>query len=367
MLSSFRLVFTVSILVEALPAFGQQADATADIVAKAAKSVVVINCAGDAGMFEGSGFIISSDGRIATNLHVIRDMKSCGVKLATGEIFDDLVVMWPVDKRRDLAIVKIPGFDLPAVELGNSDNVRPGEPVVAIGSPRGLQGTVTAGVVSAIRDDPESGGYKVIQTDTAINPGNSGGPLLDQHGQVIGVVTKIRVGSEGLSFALPINYVRGLIASPETPMKLSDLQGALSESRTDLFNASASFPSVWKSLQTGNSYIIREEKDFIYVERSFSIEEKQRGNFGSLDLRKTPAGYSGQFHLILLVPYRGGFLGRQTNYSRCTFDFPVEIASISASRIEGRIKEPPLNSILVYSSCTYDAAPDWQNFVWIPQ
>src|SRR5450432_3540538 len=175
------------------------------IVAKTSPAVVLIKGVSSNGTILGSGLIVSADGKIATNLHVIRDLKTAGVQLASGEIFDHVSVL-AFDDRKDLAIIKIAGFDLPTVELGNSNDIRSGERVVVIGSPRGLQGTVTTGVVSAVRDDPAGAGFKLIQTDASINPGNSGGPLLNDRGQAIGVVTWKLRGSEGLNFAVPINY-----------------------------------------------------------------------------------------------------------------------------------------------------------------
>ena len=171
-LSSAVLIIVLTAVV-----FGQNRVST-DIVAVASKSVVLLKGVTDSGTVLGSGFVLSPDGKIATNLHVIREMKSGGVQLVSGEVYDNLLVL-AFDDRKDLAIVKVAGFDLPAIELGNSNEVQAGESVIAIGNPNGLQGTVTAGVVSAIRDDPFSGGYKVIQTDAASNPGNSGGPLLN--------------------------------------------------------------------------------------------------------------------------------------------------------------------------------------------
>ena len=109
-------------------ALGQNAAST-DVVEKASKSVVFIKGLIDGGAVSGSGFLLSSDGKIATNLHVIRDMRSGGVQLQSGEVFDSFTVL-ALDDRKDIAIIKIPGFDLPAVELGNSNDLKPGEPVL---------------------------------------------------------------------------------------------------------------------------------------------------------------------------------------------------------------------------------------------
>ena len=206
-LASVVVLFSLSFPVEAFPQTGL---ITPEIVEKVSKSVVLLKGTSDSGTVLGSGFLLSSDGKIATNLHVIREMRTGGVQLQSGEVFDTFSIL-AFDERKDLAIVQIAGFDLPAIDVGNSNEVKTGEPVIAIGSPRGLQGTVTAGIVSSVREDPT--GFKVIQTDAAANPGNSGGPLVNGRGQVIGVVTSKLRASEGLNFAMPINYVRGLLAA----------------------------------------------------------------------------------------------------------------------------------------------------------
>ena len=201
---------------------GQQAAlTTAEIAKRVSPSVVVIQGKAESGGVLGSGFLVSKDGKIVTNLHVIRDMKSATVQLRGGEIFDSLSVR-AVDERRDLAVVQIAGFNLPALELGNSDTLTVGEPLVIVGSPRGLEGTVTAGILSSVRDSGE--GFKVLQTDASVNPGNSGGPLVNSKGQAVGVVSFKLLSAEGLNFAIPVNYVRGLLDSLHEPMTLEQMR-----------------------------------------------------------------------------------------------------------------------------------------------
>jgi len=158
-----------------------------------------------------------------TNLHVIREMTTARVQLANNEILDSVFVL-ATDERRDLAIVKIAGFDLPALDLGNSDTLSVGEAVLVVGNPRGLEGTVTAGILSAVRD---SDGFKVLQTDAAVNPGNSGGPLVNSKGHAIGVVSFKLRSAEGLNFAIPINYVRGLLNNIDKPLTLHQMRRSL--------------------------------------------------------------------------------------------------------------------------------------------
>jgi serine protease Do len=131
-------------------AFCQSFD-SAEITKKITPAVVLVTGITDDGKALGSGFVISSDGKIATNLHVVQSLRSGGVQLASGEKFDLLSVL-AFDERKDIAIIKIAGFDMPSVTLGNSNSVQVGEPVLTMGSPLGLQGSVTTGVISSIRE-----------------------------------------------------------------------------------------------------------------------------------------------------------------------------------------------------------------------
>jgi S1-C subfamily serine protease len=354
-----------------LPAtvIAQNSLVTPEIVEKVSKSVVLIKGTNDKGSQLGSGFLLSSDGKVATNLHVIREMKTGGVQLQSGEIFDAFSIL-AFDERKDLAILQIAGFDLPAIELGNSNEVKAGESVIAVGSPRGLQGTVTAGVVSAIRDDPASAGYKVIQTDAAANPGNSGGPLLNGRGQVIGVVTTKLRDSEGLNFAVPINYVRGLMASTGKPVNLDGLRAALKALPSDSFKETSSFPPVWKSMTSGSKFKIRTQSDIVYVERLLPEGVARAGVFSGYELRKSGSGYGGSAKIIGPCTYNAddwATLGRKTVTNRCTFENPVEFSLFSDSRIEGRINMPPDDAKFNCKKCTYSKPPVWQRFVWIPE
>ncbi len=155
----------------------------------------------------GSGFIISEDGRILTNAHVVEGADEVTVVLKDGRRFEGEVV--GADPVTDVAVVKIAATELPTVKLGNSDNLVPGQWAIAIGNPLGLNNTVTQGIISATGRSGSDIGVRdkrldFIQTDAAINPGNSGGPLLNAQGEVIGVNTAIIGGAQGLGFAIPI-------------------------------------------------------------------------------------------------------------------------------------------------------------------
>ena len=156
---------------------------------------------------EGSGFFIAPDGYILTNAHVVADAGEVTVRLTDRREFTAKVV--GVDRRTDVAVIKIEGKSLPTVRIGDPTKLRPGEWVVAIGSPFGFDNSVTAGIVSATSRSLPDGQYTpFIQTDAAVNPGNSGGPLFNMAGEVVGINSQIysRTGGfMGISFAIPID------------------------------------------------------------------------------------------------------------------------------------------------------------------
>jgi len=158
----------------------------------------------------GSGFIMSRDGYIVTNNHVVEDADQIKVKLANGKEYDGKIV--GRDPKTDLALVKIDGAsDLHPLPLGNSDELKVGSWVVAVGSPFGLEQTVTAGIVSAKGRVIGSGPYdNFIQTDASINPGNSGGPLINTKGEVVGINTAILAQGKGIGFAIPVNMAKDI-------------------------------------------------------------------------------------------------------------------------------------------------------------
>ena len=168
----------------------------------------------------GSGFIFDKEGYILTNEHVVKDAKDIKVTMLDGSTYKAEYIGG--DEELDIAIIKInpKGKELPTLELGDSDNIEIGEWAIAIGNPLGFKHTVTLGVVSALHrkiPKPDGQGYytNLIQTDAAINPGNSGGPLLNIHGQVIGINTAIIAPSEAMNigFAIPINTAKRFIES----------------------------------------------------------------------------------------------------------------------------------------------------------
>jgi len=183
----------------------------------------------------GSGFILSEDGQLLTNAHVVADTDAVLVTLKDGRTFEGKVV--GVDSMTDVAVVKIKANHLPTVKLGNSQNLIPGQWAIAIGNPLGLDNTVTIGIISATDRTSTQVGVpdkrvSFIQTDAAINPGNSGGPLLNAQGEVIGVNTAIRADAQGLGFAIPIEtaarianelFTKGRVEHPFLGIEMADL------------------------------------------------------------------------------------------------------------------------------------------------
>jgi S1-C subfamily serine protease len=164
---------------------------------------------------QGSGFIIDKEGHILTNYHVISEARQVEVTLHNLKKYRATVV--GTDSLHDLAVIQIKASDLTPMVLGDSRNLQVGQKVYAIGNPFGLSGTLTSGIVSSIRKVQEPNGTTIdeaIQTDAAINPGNSGGPLLNRHGDVIGINTMIASDvnqSSGIGFAIPVNTAKAVL------------------------------------------------------------------------------------------------------------------------------------------------------------
>jgi regulator of sirC expression with transglutaminase-like and TPR domain len=181
------------------------------LAASARKSVVMILSTGRTGKSEGvgTGFVVG-DGLIATNMHVIGEGRPITVQTSDGKRYEATAVH-ATDRGADLALIRIDGKDLPALELGNSDDVKQGREVVSLGNPRGLEYSVASGVVSARRDID---GRSMIELRMPVEPGNSGGPLLDLYGRVQGVVTLKSAVTENLGYATPVNALKPLLARP---------------------------------------------------------------------------------------------------------------------------------------------------------
>jgi S1-C subfamily serine protease len=189
----------------------------------------------------GTGTIVSNDGKVITNAHVVRGSKTVKVILNGGRTLEGKVV--GIDRATDLAAIRINAQNLPIATLGESERLNPGEWAIAIGNPLGLDRTVTLGIISAIGRTSSQVGIpdkrvRFIQTDAAINPGNSGGPLIDVKGKVIGINTAIRSDAQGLGFAIPIStatriterlFTQGKVERPYLGIEMITLNRELKE------------------------------------------------------------------------------------------------------------------------------------------
>jgi len=157
----------------------------------------------------GSGFIITTDGYILTNYHVVKDASQISVKTKDEKSYPAKLI--GKDRYSDLAVIKINEKNLRPAKLGDSSKIRPGQWAIAVGSPQGLDNTVTLGIISALsRNIPDLPNVSFIQTDAAINPGNSGGPLLNIKGEVVGINTAILGSAQNIGFAIPVNVAKNI-------------------------------------------------------------------------------------------------------------------------------------------------------------
>lgn len=185
---------------------------------KAVFLIVVSNASGRE-IGQGSGVVVSNDGKVITNYHVIDGASSAVIKFPNGAFFLIEGVL-AADMAKDIAVLKASGSDFPTVALGDSDKVQVGEEVVSIGSPLSLEATVSNGIISSIRELKDEN-QRLFQTTAPISPGSSGGALLNMGGELIGITTAEMVGGQNLNFAVPINVVKPLL-SASSPRKLAD-------------------------------------------------------------------------------------------------------------------------------------------------
>jgi S1-C subfamily serine protease len=220
---------------EALDAYSQAVSAVAVDLSPSAVAIRMRAPNGRGGA--GSGVVIAPDGYVITNSHVVHGAEALEATVAGRETVPARLV--GADPDTDLALIRLDAGGLPAATLGDSDKLRVGQLVVAIGNPLGLDATVTAGVVSALRRTLRSLSGSliedVIQTDAALNPGNSGGALVDSRGRVVGINTAVVAGAQGLCFAVPVNTAKWVV-----PLLLRD--GRVVRGRIGLAGATAALP-----------------------------------------------------------------------------------------------------------------------------
>ncbi len=237
-----RLLFLVCLVAGVVAA--QSAPPRKDIpaIAKAANGaiVTVITATGDKPIAQGTGFLVSADGVIVTNYHVIKEGNVAVVKFPDGTVLPVDGVL-AANKVRDLAVIKIHGKTFRTLMLGNSDQIQVGEEVIAIGNPLGLELTVSNGIISGVRTSKEQGG-KFLQTTAPISPGSSGGPLFNMLGEVVGINTMYLEGGENLNFAIPVNDAKLLLSNQSA--KLQNLPNEPKPTKVQARNGHALSPEI---------------------------------------------------------------------------------------------------------------------------
>jgi hypothetical protein len=213
----------------AAPATAQQLSPR-EIAAEVRPGVVLIVAKdGPSIVGRGSGFLVSADGLLVTNRHVVEGATGLQVQLASGEIYDHVLFV-SEDERRDLVVLRIPGSGLTPLTIADDRSLEVGDPVYVMGNPLGLDGTFSDGLVSARR---VLDGVALIQITAPISPGSSGGPVLDRSGRVIGVATLSMREGQNLNLAVPARYAAGLIALEESPQPFERVASRFSASASD--------------------------------------------------------------------------------------------------------------------------------------
>ena len=331
-----------------------------DVVKRSSDAVVLIVISNSSGEETalGSGFLVSADGEIVTNYHVIKEAHSAIVKLSNGAFFPVAGVL-ASDSDKDLAVLKVNGKNLPFLTVGDIDKLHVGDHVVAIGSPLGLEGTVSDGIVSSVRDVASK---KWIQTTAPVSHGNSGGPLLDMNDQVVGVITwgvNLDVG-QNLNFAAPSNEITRLLITAHQQAK--PLASVVAKSEGSFTGA-----TIWTSLTTGSDYNLRQDGDYLYVDWvNIASDWKASGGFGRSELKKNPDGkWRGKNNTRLPCKYtrgHGAFMREFVNW--CSTERDIEIDLLSDKRIEGvgtRFEK------FDCGKCKSEGKAEQKSFTWIPK
>src|SRR5688572_5513140 len=208
-----RAALAAVALLAAMPAAAQRAPQEIAAQAQAALLVVEAFDANGEKMGAGTGFVVREDGAFITNYHVVEEAASLRVTALNGEPQTRVLVL-ATDAPRDLVLLQLPGAGMPALALGDDAQLRTGDAVYVMGNPIGMAGSFAGGMISARR---EVEGVAMLQVTTPISPGTSGGPLMDAQGRVVGVATLFAEGATAVGLAVPVQYVRGLLAAAGEP------------------------------------------------------------------------------------------------------------------------------------------------------
>jgi hypothetical protein len=319
---------------------------------------------------EGSGALVTKDGTILSALHVVQGGDSAVVKLKSGDVYDKVSVV-AFDARRDLVVMKIPGFHLPVLPLGDSNDVKEGDPVATISNPEGLERSISQGIVSAVRDIGDLG-FKVIQTTAAASPGSSGGAILNANGELIALLSFKVVGGENLNFGIPVNYARGMLDNHET-FPLSQLAARIGQEsiqppsqigRTTPTDISGE----WMNLN-GVRFRIWVQEGHAYAQWAGSEEVAKGIPEATIicDLESEGERYNGTCRLRATSRWYDRWY-MQWRSRACQEDLQIEFNKCSPTRIEGRMQTKGAGekwSDKDKSNCGERFPLKWGDFVWI--
>ena len=248
----------------------------ADLYKQASPSVVLIEIYDSKGEIsaKGSGFLVSAEGAILTNYHVIAHTKRATVRLANEDAYDTVEVL-EIDKRKDIALIKIKGFGLPYLKLGRSQNVEVGETVYSLSNPLGVfQNTLSEGIVSGIRPGD---GYKYFQISAPISHGSSGGPIFNSKGEVIGIAVATIEEGQNLNFAVPIDYARGMVLEMGSPKPLAAIYEPAPEKPPESANAVGGPPATPVASKVAISEEMK-KSSYWYVESKLNAWTKKEAD-----------------------------------------------------------------------------------------
>lgn len=229
-----------------------------ELYEKSLPAVVLAICGkSDGTTAQGTGVILRNDGVIVTNFHVCGDATTAKIKLRNGDIYDDVSLV-ATDERKDIAILRIKAINLPTLFVGDSDALRIGSTICAIGAPLGLEGSISSGIISSIRPASEmfswAEGFRIIQFTAPVTHGSSGSPLLDEKGQVIGLVFAGRNEGQNLNAAIPINYITPLINSRSEGKALGKLSNQETPTRSKTTGTVEDITGVYTGGWVSNDY-----------------------------------------------------------------------------------------------------------------
>ena len=302
-----------------------------------------------------------------TSLHLVRDASSVGVKLRTGETFDQVRVL-AYDGRRDLVVLRFAGVNLPTLSLADSDLIKPGERITLLGRPWDPENSVSHGSVTGMRT--LDSGITTIQTDAAATEGSSGSPLLNARGEVIGMLSFRAAQSEGQSFAMPSNAIRGLL-SMEQRLTLQELARRL-EHEVNLFDAHTvdGVTGTWKSLSSSTLTQLALHGDRIYG--TGLTEQTAAGHSPpTYDLQvQDDETYAGYARSLWMCSFWNGW---RLAYSQrqCTSQADIVFSVVDGHRIEGTLwrRVAPATGNKAWKkycrSCGHTVEPTPEPFVWI--